>query len=89
MSATEYHEYKPALKDMISGVYGELLNQHGVVVIEGAGSPAEINLRENDVVNMGMAEISDSPVLIVGDIDRGGVFCIFIWHYYAPYGRRA
>lgn len=74
MSATEYHDYKPALKDMIHDVYGQLLNQHGLVVIEGAGSPAEINLRENDVVNMGMAEIADAPVLLVGDIDRGGVF---------------
>jgi len=74
MSATEYHDYKPALKDMIHNVYGQLLDQHGLVVIEGAGSPAEINLRENDVVNMGMAEIADAPVLLVGDIDRGGVF---------------
>jgi len=74
MSAVEYHEYKPQLREMISGVYNSLLDQHGVVVIEGAGSPAEINLRENDVVNMGMAEIADAPVLLVGDIDRGGVF---------------
>ncbi len=74
MSATEYHDYKPALKEMIHSVYSQLLDQHGLVVIEGAGSPAEINLRENDVVNMGMAEIADSPVLLVGDIDRGGVF---------------
>ncbi len=74
MSAVEYHEYKPELRDMIGNVYNQLLKDHGVVVIEGAGSPAEINLRENDIVNMGMAEISDSPVLLVGDIDRGGVF---------------
>jgi len=74
MSAVEYHAYKPELRDMVGDVYGKLLDKHGVVVIEGAGSPAEINLRENDIVNMGMAEISDSPVLLVGDIDRGGVF---------------
>lgn len=74
MSATEYHAYKPQLREMVGDVYNNLLSTHGVVVIEGAGSPAEINLRENDLVNMGMAEIADAPVLLVGDIDRGGVF---------------
>lgn len=74
MSAVEYHEFKPELRDMVGKVFNELRDQHGVVVIEGAGSPAEINLRENDIVNMGMAEIADAPVLLVGDIDRGGVF---------------
>ncbi|MBN2796796.1 MAG: cobyric acid synthase [Clostridia bacterium] len=74
MSAREYHEFKPTLKHMIKEAYDQLSNQYDIVVLEGAGSPAEINLRENDVVNMGMAEISDSPVLLVGDIDRGGVF---------------
>lgn len=74
MSASEYHDFKPTLKEMIKSAYDQLADQHDIVVLEGAGSPAEINLRENDVVNMGMAEISDSPVILVGDIDRGGVF---------------
>lgn len=74
MSAVEYHEFKPELKGMVKEAYQKLSNQYDIVVLEGAGSPAEINLRENDLVNMGMAELSDSPVILVGDIDRGGVF---------------
>lgn len=74
MSAVEYHEFKSELKGMVKEVYDQLASENDVVVLEGAGSPAEINLRENDLVNMGMAELSDSPVVIVGDIDRGGVF---------------
>ncbi|BEP28711.1 cobyric acid synthase [Helicovermis profundi] len=74
MSAKEYHEYKLELKDVVKKAYVSLSNESDFVVIEGAGSPAEINLREKDIVNMGMAEISDSPVIIVGDIDKGGVF---------------
>lgn len=74
MDAVEYFEYKPSLKDMITEVYNELHDKNDIVVIEGAGSPAEINLKRMDIVNMGMAEIADAPVLLVGDIDRGGVF---------------
>jgi len=74
MSAVEYHEFKSELKDTVKEVYDTLASENDVIVLEGAGSPAEINLRENDLVNMGMAELSDSPVVIVGDIDRGGVF---------------
>lgn len=74
MDAVEYHEYKPQLKTMVKETYDALAAENDIVVIEGAGSPAEINLRENDLVNMGMAELSDSPVLLVGDIDKGGVF---------------
>lgn len=74
MSAAEYHAFKPELKHMVKKAYQELSDAYDIVVLEGAGSPAEINLRENDLVNMGMAELSDSPVLLVGDIDRGGVF---------------
>lgn len=74
MSAVEYHEFKPELRGMVKEAYQKLSDQYDVVVLEGAGSPAEINLRENDIVNMGMAELSDSPVILVGDIDRGGVF---------------
>jgi len=74
MSASEYHLHKPALRQMVQATYLELASEVEYVVIEGAGSPAEINLREGDLVNMGMAELSNSPVILVGDIDRGGVF---------------
>ncbi len=74
MSATEYHAYKPKLKVLVKQTFEELAAQYDCVVIEGAGSPAEINLREGDLVNMGMAELSNSPVILVGDIDKGGVF---------------
>lgn len=74
LSAMEYHHFKPKLKELVKETYEKLSVKNDIVVLEGAGSPAEINLRENDLVNMGMAEISDSPVLLVGDIDRGGVF---------------
>lgn len=74
MSAAEYHAHKPELKEMVSDIYQALAQGVDYVVIEGAGSPAEINLREGDLVNMGMAEIADAPVILVGDIDRGGVF---------------
>ena len=74
MTAVNYQEYKPQLKDMLTEIYQELSSCYDVMVIEGAGSPAEINLKHNDIVNMGMAEIADAPVLLIGDIDRGGVF---------------
>ena len=74
MTALEYHEYKPQLRRMIKEIYDELESEHDFVVIEGAGSPAEINLREGDIVNMSMAKAADAPVLLVGDINLGGVF---------------
>lgn len=74
MKARKYFEYRPSLKKMIADKYKEIESQNDIVVIEGAGSPAEINLKKNDIVNMGMAEIADSPVLLVTDIDRGGSF---------------
>ncbi|WP_066351566.1 cobyric acid synthase [Fervidicola ferrireducens] len=74
LSAMDYHEFKAKLKEVVREAYEELKSQYEIIVIEGAGSPAEINLRENDIVNMGMAEMADAPVVIVGDIDRGGVF---------------
>jgi len=74
MTAVSYHKYKPQLKEMLGEVFQELSKDYDVVVMEGAGSPAEINLMGNDVVNMGMAEIADAPVILIGDIDRGGVF---------------
>ncbi|MBR1855321.1 MAG: cobyric acid synthase [Lachnospiraceae bacterium] len=74
MSAREYFAYKKQLVPEIKKAFQELEKQADIIVIEGAGSPAEINLKENDIVNMGMAELADAPVLLVGDIDRGGVF---------------
>ena len=74
MTAMEYHHYKPELRRRIKEIYETLESQVDCVVIEGAGSPAEINLREGDIVNMSMAQAADAPVILVGDIDRGGVF---------------
>lgn len=74
MRAMEYYrrkrEYIPAILD----AYNSLAREYDIIVIEGAGSPAEINLKQEDIVNMGFAELVDAPVLLVGDIDRGGVF---------------
>jgi len=74
MGAKEYFAFKKNLVPHIMKAYNKLASENQVIVIEGAGSPAEINLKENDIVNMGMAELADSPVLLVADIDRGGVF---------------
>lgn len=74
MKALEYFKYKNQLKPIIQETFKNLKNEYEMILIEGAGSPAEINLRENDIVNMGMAEIADADVLLVADIDRGGVF---------------
>lgn len=74
MSARDYFAYKKQLIPEIKKAFRELEKDNDIIVIEGAGSSAEINLRENDIVNMGLAELLDAPVLLVGDIDRGGVF---------------
>lgn len=74
MSARDYFAYKKKLIPDIKKAFQKLEAYADIIVIEGAGSPAEINLKENDIVNMGMAEMVDAPVLLVGDIDRGGVF---------------
>ncbi len=74
MSAKEYFSYKKSLVPKIQKSYQKLAAIYDILVIEGAGSPAEINLRQKDIVNMGMAEMADAPVLLVGDVDRGGVF---------------
>lgn len=74
MDAVEYHNFKPQLIEKISDLYLELLEENDVIVLEGAGSPAEINLNSRDIANMGMAKIADAPVLLVADIDKGGVF---------------
>lgn len=74
MSARDYFAYKKKLIPDIMGAFRKLTEYADIIVVEGAGSPAEINLRENDIVNMGLAQMIDAPVLLVGDIDRGGVF---------------
>ena len=74
MTAREYYRNKRALLPIVRETYEALAAEYDIIVIEGAGSPAEVNLREDDLVNMGMAAIADAPVLLVGDIDRGGVF---------------
>lgn len=74
MSARDYYAYKAALAPVVRRSYEELASRFDVVAIEGAGSPAEVNLKRDDFVNMGMAKIARSPVLLAGDIDRGGVF---------------
>ncbi|PKM52071.1 MAG: cobyric acid synthase CobQ [Firmicutes bacterium HGW-Firmicutes-7] len=74
MTATEYFAMKNSLKPEILKAYKTLEEQFDMIILEGAGSPAEINLKEDDIVNMGMAEMVDAPVILVGDIDKGGVF---------------
>lgn len=74
MSAAEYFRRKSEFIPGIVSAYKRLSSQYDIVVIEGAGSPVELNLKNGDIVNMGMAKIAESPVILVGDIDRGGVF---------------
>lgn len=74
MDAARYHDFKPRLREQIAGVYQSLAQEYDILVLEGAGSPAEINLRDRDIANMGMAELAGCPVILVADIDRGGVF---------------
>ena len=72
--AMEYFKMKKSLIPDVKKAYESLAGRFDIIVVEGAGSPAEINLRENDIVNMGLAELIDAPVILTGDIDRGGVF---------------
>ena len=74
MSARDYFKYKKKLVPDVMKAYNTLASENDIIVIEGAGSPAEINLKTEDIVNMGMAKMAAAPVLLVGDIDRGGVF---------------
>ncbi len=74
MTASNYFKYKKELIPEILKAYDTLDKEYDIIVIEGAGSPAEINLKSEDIVNMGMARMAKAPVLLVGDIDRGGVF---------------
>ena len=74
MSAKDYFAKKKELIPYIKEAYEKLQEEYDICVIEGAGSPAEINLKENDIVNLGLADIIDCDAILVGDIDRGGVF---------------
>lgn len=74
LSAQEYYKMKDNLAPEVMKAFNHLAAENDIIVIEGAGSPAEINLAENDIVNMGMAKMADAPVILVADIDRGGVF---------------
>ncbi|OGB26846.1 MAG: cobyric acid synthase CobQ [Burkholderiales bacterium RIFCSPLOWO2_02_FULL_57_36] len=74
MNARDYHQFKPVAMQAVLASYRRLREQYHAVIVEGAGSPAEINLRERDIANMGFAEEVDCPVILIADIDRGGVF---------------
>ncbi|MGQ3683985.1 MAG: cobyric acid synthase [Candidatus Loosdrechtia sp.] len=74
MTAREYYQRKNEFVSVIKDAYDTLRNQFDIIIIEGAGSPAEINLKDDDIVNMGMAQMVSAPVLLVTDIDRGGSF---------------
>ncbi len=74
MDARVYHDYKRIAMEAVLASHARLLSQYDAVIVEGAGSPAEINLRDRDIANMGYAEAVDCPVLLIADIDRGGVF---------------
>lgn len=78
MPAREYFSFRASLVGQVREAYEELAREYDVVLIEGAGSPVELNLKRDDIVNMGMARLAGSPVLLVGDIDRGGVFAQLI-----------
>jgi adenosylcobyric acid synthase len=86
MSIREYYAYKPQAWQAITASYDRLMSAHDVIVLEGAGSPAEINLKAHDLVNMRMAEHADAVVLLVADIERGGVFAQLIgtWELLEP-----
>lgn len=77
-TAREYQEMKPGLLPQVREAFDRLAQDHDFIIVEGAGSPAEINLREHDIVNMGLAEELDLPVILVGDIDKGGVFAALL-----------
>lgn len=74
MSAKEYYAYKEEMKEEVKKAYSYIKENFDVAILEGAGSPAEINLKKNDLVNTGMAEIANSPAILVSDIDKGGMF---------------
>lgn len=79
--AADYYRLKPQLLDAVSAAYQRLAEKHEIIILEGAGSPVEMNLKDRDVVNMQMAEIADAACLLVTDIDRGGVFASLVGTY--------
>lgn len=78
LNAMDYHEYKPLANQAVLNSFEILSSQYHTILVEGAGSPAEVNLRENDIANMGFAEQVDCPVMLIADIDKGGVFAHII-----------
>ena len=78
MSVNQYTAYKNEAWEVVTACYDSLAAEYQAIVLEGAGSPGEINLKHHDIVNMRMARYADSPVLLVGDIDRGGVYASFV-----------
>jgi cobyric acid synthase CobQ/L-threonine-O-3-phosphate decarboxylase len=78
MGVAGYDQYKPRAIEAVEACYDALASEFDAVVLEGAGSPGEVNLKSRDIVNMRMAKYARSPVLVVGDIDRGGVFAAFV-----------
>jgi len=74
MNVKKYHKYQKKAWETVQKAYNKLAKENDIIVIEGAGSPAEINLKKNDIVNMKVAKFAKAKVLLVGDIDRGGVF---------------
>lgn len=78
LNAMDYHEYKPLANQAVLNSFEILSSQYHTILVEGAGSPAEVNLRENDIANMGFAEQVDCPVILIADIDKGGVFAHII-----------
>ena len=78
LEATNYHDYKPKAAQAVFDSFQILSEQYPIIVVEGAGSPAEINLRQGDIANMGFAEEVDCPVILIADIDKGGVFAHII-----------
>jgi adenosylcobyric acid synthase len=78
MDAKNWHDTRNLLRESIQKSWDSLAEEYEVILLEGAGSPAEINLKKNDIVNMGMAAMADTPVIVVGDIDYGGVFASLV-----------
>jgi adenosylcobyric acid synthase len=74
LSARHFYRHKEALWEAVTDSLDGLLREHDLVVIEGAGSPVELNLKAGDIANMRVALHADAPVLLVGDVDRGGIF---------------